>query len=69
MPSISACPVEDLTDAYQVTGNGDGYTTWTPTVASNDLPSEDSAAAPEPASILLIGSGVIGLAVRRYYKR
>ena len=69
MPSISACPVEDLTDAYQVTGNGDGYTTWTPTVASNDLPSEDSAATPEPASILLIGSGVIGLAVRRYYKR
>lgn len=69
MPSISACPVEDLTDAYQATGNGGGYSTWTPTVTSNDLPSEDSAATPEPASILLIGTGVIGLAARRYYKR
>jgi hypothetical protein len=70
-PPVSACPVEDLTDAYQVTFNDGGYGGWT-ALTADDLALESSTdpnAAPEPASLWLIGFGVIGLALGRYRKR
>jgi hypothetical protein len=69
-PFVSACAVGDLTDAYQVTFNEGGYVGWT-ALAADDLALEntDPKAVPEPASMLLIGAGLIGLAVRRYHKR
>lgn len=69
-PPVSACPAGDLTDAYQVTFNEGGYVGWTVLTADNlILENTDPNAAPEPASMLLIGFGAIGLAVRRYHKR
>jgi len=69
-PPVSACPVGDLTDAYQVTFNEGGYVGWT-ALTADDLALEYSAnpdATPEPASMLLIGFGLIGFAVLRYHK-
>ncbi len=70
-PPVLACPVSDLTDAYQVTFNNGGYVGWTALTAA-DLAFENSADpidTPEPASTMLIGFGLIGLALRRYHKR
>lgn len=58
------CPVGDLSDAYAVHFNDGNYGGWTALTADN-LSSEDTTAtAPEPATMLLIGSGFIGLAMR-----
>ena len=68
-PPISACAVRNLTDSYRVTFNSSGYAGWTALTAA-DLALENSTApnaAPEPASISLIGFGLIALAVRRYH--
>jgi hypothetical protein len=65
---ISACPVEDLTDAYAALFNDGTYRGYT-ALTADDLASENTTdTLPEPATILLIGSGLIGLAVRRYCK-
>jgi hypothetical protein len=69
-PAITACPVANLTDAYQVTFNNGGYVGWTALTADN-LVHENSTgtnATPEPASMLLIGSALVGLAVRPWRK-
>ena len=63
---ISACPVQDLTDQYQVTVNGGNYVGWTP-LPPNNLFTEDTT--PEPATMLVIGLGLIGLVVRRCRQR
>ncbi len=57
------CPVGDLTDAYAAHFNDAAYAAWTPLTAA-DLSREDTA--PEPASMLLIASGLIALAIRRW---
>jgi hypothetical protein len=69
-PPVSACPVGDLTDAYQVKFNAGGYVGWS-ALTADDLALENTNpnVAPEPASMLLIGSGLIGIAVRRHHKR
>jgi hypothetical protein len=67
----SSCPVGDLTDAYQAAFTNGGYVGWT-ALTADGLPFENSTgpnATPEPASMMLIGSGLIALSVRRYHKR
>ena len=68
-PPVLACSAANLIDAYQVTVNDGGYGGWTPTLTGGNLVLQNSDAAPEPASMLLICSGLIGLAVRRYHQR
>lgn len=68
---VSSCPAGDLTDAYQVEFTNGGYVGWI-ALAADDLPFENSAGqngTPEPASMMLIASGLIVLAMRRYHKR
>jgi hypothetical protein len=67
---VSSCPVGDLTDAYQAAFTNGGYVGWT-ALTADDLPFENSTApngTPEPASMILIASGLIALAMRRYHK-
>ena len=70
-PPVSACPLGDLTDAYQVTFNDGGYVGWTALTGGDSAleNTTDANPTPEPAPMLSIGSGLIGLAVRRYHKR
>lgn len=65
----SACPVEDLTDAYAVFFNGGSYSSYAPLTAGNLAGENATPAAPEPATMMLISSGLIGLGVRRSHKR
>lgn len=58
------CPVGDLSDAYAVHFNDGTYGGWTPLTADNLSGEDTTPIAPEPATMLLIGSGFIGLAMR-----
>ena len=62
---VSTCPVQDLTDAYQVTFDHGAYQGWTPLTAANLSVENTTASTPEPTTILLIGVGLISLIVRR----
>jgi hypothetical protein len=67
LQSISTCPVEDLTDAYAALFNDGSYQGYT-ALAADDLASENTTdTLAEPATMLLVGSGLIGFAVRRYH--
>jgi hypothetical protein len=65
----SPCLVGDLSDAYAVHFNNGNYGGWTPLTADNLSGEDTTPTAPEPASMLLIGSGFIGLAIRRGHRR
>lgn len=60
------CPAGDLTDAYAVYFNDAGYGSWTALTEANLSAENTTSTAPEPASIMLIGSGLIGLAGIRW---
>jgi len=66
---LSACPVEDLTDAYAVYFVSGSYVGYSGLTADNLAGENASSDTPEPATMVLMGSSLIGLATRRYYKR
>ena len=58
------CAAADLSDAYAVHFSGGAYGGWTPLTSANLSSENTTPAAPEPAAVLMIGAGLIGIAVR-----
>ncbi len=58
------CSAADLSDAYAVHFSGGAYQGWTALTSANLTSENTTPTAPEPGTIFLIGSGLIGLALR-----
>lgn len=58
------CSAADLSDAYAVHFSGGTYQGWTPLTSANLTSENTTPTAPEPATVFLIGTGLIGFAMR-----